>query len=104
MYVILFVRAWSVLIPQAEMSFVSFLISTVGITVLYLDVQQPRGSVLLAYLFHAAANTCTQVFSIDHANPLVDWVVDGLPVPVALIVILSNGAENLSRIRVRIQE
>jgi hypothetical protein len=37
-----------------------------------------RGSVLMAYLFHAAANTWSQVFSIDHANPWVGWIMAGL--------------------------
>ena len=42
-----------------------------------------RGSVLMAYLFHAAANTWSQVFSIDHANPLVGWILTGLLVLMA---------------------
>jgi CAAX protease family protein len=90
---------------QAEMSFVSFLISTVSITVLYTWMyNNTRGSVLMAYLFHAAANTGTQVFSIDHTNPLIDWTFTGLIVLVAVIVVLVTGTENLSRKRMRVQE
>ena len=63
-----------------------------------------RGSVLLAYLFHAAANTWSQVFSIDHANQLVNWILAGVIVAVAILVVFVTGTDNLSRTRVRIQE
>jgi CAAX protease family protein len=90
---------------QADMSFVSFLISTVSITVLYTWMyNNTRGSVLMAYLFHAAANTWTQVFSIDHTNRLIDWTFTGLIVLAAVIVVLVAGAENLSRTKMRLQE
>ena len=90
---------------QADWSFSSFLISTVAMTILYTWIfNNTRGSVLLAYLFHAASNTWSQVFSIDHANPLVGWILTGLLVLVAMIVVLAAGAENLSRKTTRIQE
>jgi membrane protease YdiL (CAAX protease family) len=90
---------------QAEMSFVSFLISTVSITVLYTWMyNNTRGSVLMAYLFHAAANTWTQVFSIDHTNHLINWILTGLLVFAAVIVVLVTGNENLSKTRMRVQE
>jgi len=63
-----------------------------------------RGSVLMAYLLHASANTWSQVFSIDHANASLNWIGMGLLVVVAMIVVLSNGAEHLSRKKTRIQE
>jgi hypothetical protein len=63
-----------------------------------------RGSVLLAYLLHAAANTWSAVFAIDHANPLVGWILTGLLVLAAAIVVATTGAENLSRKGNRIQE
>jgi CAAX protease family protein len=90
---------------QAEMSFVSFLISTVSITVLYTWMyNNTRGSVLMAYLFHAAANTWTQVFSIDHTNHLINWILTGLLVLAAVIVVLVTGNVNLSKMRMRVQE
>ena len=90
---------------QADWSFVSFLISTVAMSVLYTWMyNNTRGSVLMAYLFHAAANTWSQVFSIDHANPLVGWIMAGLLVLAAVMVVLTSGAENLSRKTIRIQE
>jgi membrane protease YdiL (CAAX protease family) len=90
---------------QADESFLSFLISTVAITVLYTWIlNNTRGSVLLAYLFHAAANTWTQVIPIDHANAQVGWIMIGLLVLLAVIVVATNGAENLSRANVRLQE
>ena len=90
---------------QAEMSFVSFLISTISITVLYTWMyNNTRGSVLMAYLFHASANTWTLIFSIDHTNQLIDWIFAGLLVLAAVIVVLVTGNENLSKTRIRIQE
>lgn len=89
---------------QADMSFVSFLISTVGISVLYTWMyNNTRGSVLIAYLFHAASNTWTQVFSIDHANSFIDWTFTGVIVLLAMVVTILTGAENLSRKSTRIQ-
>jgi membrane protease YdiL (CAAX protease family) len=90
---------------QADWSFVSFLISTVSMSVLYTWLyNNTRGSVLLAYLFHAAANTWSQVFSIDHANPWVGWIMAGLLVLAAVIVVAATGTEDLSRTKDRIQE
>ena len=90
---------------QADESFVNFLISTVAITILYTWIyNNTRGSVLLAYLFHAASNTWTQVFSIDHNNPRIGWIMVGLLVLIAAVVVVFSGAENLSKTRVRIQE
>ena len=90
---------------QSDWPFASFLVSTVAITVLYTWLlNHTRGSVLLAYLFHGAANTWTRVFSIDHVDPRVGWIVDALFVLLVLIVVLYEGAENLSRTEKRIQE
>jgi membrane protease YdiL (CAAX protease family) len=90
---------------QADESFISFLVSTVAITVLFTWIlNNTHGSVLLAYLFHAAANTWTQVVPIDHANMLVSWIMDGLLVLAAVTVVVVYGAENLSRQTTRIQE
>jgi membrane protease YdiL (CAAX protease family) len=90
---------------QADWPFASFLVSTVALTVLYTwMLNHTRGSVLLAYLFHGAANTWTRIFSIDHADPRVGWIVDALLVLLALIVIVYEGRENLSRTGNRIQE
>ena len=90
---------------QADWSFASFMIATIAMTILYTwMLNHTRGSVLLAYLFHGSANTWSQVFSIDHANSLVGWILAGLLVLVAVIVVIYAGAENLSRSNRRIQE
>lgn len=90
---------------QSGWPFPSFLISTVAMSILYTWMfNNTRGSVLLAYLLHAAANTWSQVFSIDHANPLVGWILTGLLVLMAMIVVAITGARNLSRKESRIQE
>jgi len=90
---------------QADESFVSFLISTVAMTILYTWMyNNTRGSVLLAYLFHAAANTWSQVFSIDHANPTLGLILAGVLVAVAAVVAMIAGLENLSRTTERMKE
>ncbi|HSL45121.1 MAG TPA: type II CAAX endopeptidase family protein [Anaerolineales bacterium] len=90
---------------QADWAFPSFLISTLAMSVLYTWLfNNTRGSVLMAYLLHAAANTWSQVFSIDHANPLVGWILTGVLVIAALVSVAVAGAENLSRKTTRIQE
>jgi membrane protease YdiL (CAAX protease family) len=90
---------------QSDWSFTNFLVTTVALTVLYTWMyNNTRGSVLLAYLFHASANTWTQVFSIDHADPTLRWVTTGLLVAAAVIVVVTAGTENLSRKNTRIQE
>jgi len=90
---------------QADWPFASFLVSTVALTVLYTwMLNHTGGSVLLAYLFHGAANTWTRVLSIDHGPHLLGWIVDALLVLLALIVIAYEGRENLSRTGKRIQE
>jgi hypothetical protein len=48
--------------------------------------------------------TCSQVFAIDHANQLVNWILTGVIVLVALIVLAQAGAQNLSLTNERIQE
>lgn len=90
---------------QADWSFTNFLVSTVAMTILYTWMfNNSRGSVLLAYLFHAAANTWSQVFSIDHANQSLNWIITGLLVLAALSVVAVTGSEHLSRTTDRIQE
>jgi membrane protease YdiL (CAAX protease family) len=90
---------------QADWSFTSFTISTLGMTVLYTWLfNHTRGSVLLAYLLHAAANTWSQVFAIDHANQPVNWILTGMIVITAMVVLALTGSENLSRSAERIQE
>lgn len=90
---------------QADWSFSSFLISTLAMSVLYTwMLNNTRGSVLMAYLLHAAANTWSQIFPIDHANQLAAWILAGLLVLLAVIVTAVSGAENLSRRSGRIRE
>jgi len=90
---------------QSDWSFLNFLISTCAISVLYTWMyNNTRGSVLMAYLLHASANTWSQVFSIDHANAFLNWILAGLLVVAVIIVIVINGTENFSRRKIRIQE
>jgi membrane protease YdiL (CAAX protease family) len=91
---------------QADMSFVPFLVSTSILSVLFTWLfNNTRGSVLMAYLLHAATNTWTRVFAIDHSvNPHVSQALTGITALIVVIVIVTTGAENLSRKNVRIQE
>lgn len=90
---------------QADWSFTNFLISTAAMSVLYTWMyNNTRGSVLLAYLLHAAANTGSLVFSIDHANQILNLITAGLLVLAAVLVAVLSGAEDLSRRTKRIQE
>lgn len=91
---------------QSGASIVGFLISTVSMAVIFTWMyNHTRGSVLLAYFLHGATNTWTQIFAIDHnGNPLVAGAMTGLTVLVAVILIVTTGAENLSHGGTRVQE
>ena len=91
---------------QAGVSFLGFLLSTVSLTVIFTWMyNHTRGSVLLAYLLHGATNTWTRIFPIDHnGSPLVGSAMGGLTVLAAVIILLTMGAENLSRNGTRVQE
>jgi membrane protease YdiL (CAAX protease family) len=90
---------------QVDRSYISFLISTISLTVLYTWMyNHTRGSVLLAYLLHASANTWSVVFSIDHTNNVIGWIMTGLLTLAAILVVIFTGAENLSRKTTRLQE
>ncbi|HKJ38443.1 MAG TPA: CPBP family intramembrane glutamic endopeptidase [Anaerolineales bacterium] len=91
---------------QAGVSFLGFLLSTVSLTIIFTWMyNHTRGSVLLAYLLHGSTNTWTRIFPIDHNGiQLVGTAMGGLTVLAAVIVLLTMGAENLSRSGTRIQE
>jgi len=91
---------------QAGTNFITFLLSTVSLTVLFTWMyNHTRGSVLLAYLLHGATNTWTRIIAIDHnSNPLVGNGMMALTILAAVIVLFTMGAENLSQTNTRIQE
>ena len=91
---------------QADANFLWFLLSTVCLSIIFTWMfNHTRGSVLLAYILHGATNTWTRVFAIDHnPNPLVGGAMTGLTVLIAVILLVTLGAENLSRRGTRIQE
>jgi membrane protease YdiL (CAAX protease family) len=93
--------------PNMNMGpFASFAIRAVALTILFTWLyNNTRGSVLLAYLMHAAFNTWTNVFSIQTStNHFQDWMMTAVMVFVAAIVVATSGAKDLSRTNSRIQE
>jgi hypothetical protein len=59
----------------------------------------------MAYLLHAATNTWTRVFAIDHSvSPHVSQALTAITTLIVVIVLITTGAENLSRKNTRIQE
>lgn len=86
-------------------SFTIFAARMFALTILFTWLfNHTRGSVLLAYMFHAAGNTWTRIFSIDPNYHFQDWVVAGIFTTLAVIVLATSGMENLSRTNARIQE
>jgi uncharacterized protein len=80
-------------------------VTTTALTILFTWMyNNTRGSVLMAYLLHASANTWTRVFPIDHANALMNWIVTALLIFVVVLVVFVSGADNLSKRNTRIQE
>lgn len=90
---------------QVEMSFVSYAVQLVATTILFTWLyNNTRGSVLLAYILHAAMNTWTSFFAIASANQFQGWILTGVIVALAVVVVIVSGVENLSRTNTRIQE
>ncbi len=88
---------------QADMSMIGSTIGTIGLSVLFTWLyNNTRGSVLLAYLLHAAINTWSRVFPIDHAPPLVGWFMTGVICLIAVIILFVFGPAHLSRKRSRV--
>jgi len=90
---------------QENMSFVAYAVQLAATSILFTWLyNNTRGSVLLAYLMHAAMNTWTEFFAIDPANPFQGWMLNGVLIVIAVIAIAVSGAENLSRTNSRIKE
>jgi len=93
--------------PNMKMgSFASFAIGAVAVTIMFTWLyNNTRGSVLLAYLMHAAFNSWTSVFSIQTStHHFQDWMMTAVTVFVAVIVVGVSGAKDLSRTNSRITE
>lgn len=85
--------------------FASFAIRMAAMTILFTWMfNNTRGSVLLAYMLHAAGNTWTRIFSIDPSYHFQDWMITVVTVILAIVVTAVSGVENLSRTNTRIQE
>lgn len=90
---------------QENMSFIAYAIQLAAVSILFTWLyNNTRGSALLAYLMHAAMNTWTEFFSIDSANHFQVWVLNGVFIALAVIIVLASGMENLSRTNSRITE
>jgi membrane protease YdiL (CAAX protease family) len=90
---------------QENMSFIAYAVQLAAVSILFTWLyNNTRGSVLLAYLMHAAMNTWTEFFAIDAANQIQAWTMNAVLVLLAVIVVIASGAEHLSRTNARIQE
>jgi uncharacterized protein len=92
---------------QSNTMFLSYAIGMMATTILFTFLyNHTRGSLLLVWILHASMNTWTQIFSINSSapNPLVDWMLTGVLVALAIIVVAVSGAKNLSRTNTRITE
>jgi uncharacterized protein len=92
---------------QSETSFLSYAIGMVATTILFTFLfNNTRGSLLLVWVLHASMNTWTQIFSINSSapNPLLDWMLTGVLVALAVVVVMVYGAKNLSRTNTKITE
>jgi CAAX protease family protein len=85
--------------------FASFAIRAIALTILFTWLYNHTcGSVLLAYVLHAAFNTWTSIFSIQPGNHFQDWMMTVVMVILAAIVVAVFGAENLARTNSRVTE
>ena len=76
----------------------AFLLGTIGLSIIFTWLyNNTRGSLLLAYMLHAAVNTWTRVFPIDHGGPQISWILTGITCLVAIILVLAYGPTRLSR-------
>lgn len=90
---------------QEHMSILSYAVQLAATSILFTWIyNNTKGSVLLAYIFHASMNTWTEFFAVDAGNAFQGWILTGVIVALAVVVLIFSGAQNLSRINTRIQE
>jgi membrane protease YdiL (CAAX protease family) len=90
---------------QENMPILSYAVQLAATSILFTWIyNNTKGSVLLAYIFHASMNTWTEFFAIDAGNAFQGWILTGVIVALAVIVLIFSGAENLSRTNTRVQE
>ncbi len=75
-----------------------YVLQTVSVSIIFTWVfNNTRGSLLLAYLLHAAINTWTRVLPIENAAPQVGYLTVALLCLSAGVIVWVYGAENLSK-------
>ena len=90
---------------QENMSILCYAIQLAATSILFTWMyNNTKGSVLLAYILHASMNTWTELFAIDAGNAFQGWILTGVIVALAVVVLIFSGAQNLSRTNTRIQE
>lgn len=90
---------------QENMSILCYAIQLAATSILFTWMyNNTKGSVLLAYILHASMNTWTEFFTIDAGNAFQGWILTGVIVALAVVVLIFSDAQNLSRTNTRIQE
>lgn len=88
---------WTSGAPQAAIGPLGFLVISLAASILFGWIyNNTRGSLLMAYLIHAAQNTWTQVLPVGTSGPLL-WFPLGMMALAAIVVVVVFGPARLSR-------
>lgn len=85
---------------QTELPLIPYVVQGIALAVLFTWLyNSTRGSILLVVLFHGAFNAwLSSVWLLrDGVNPTTLWLIAGMFGVLAIVVVLVNGGENLSR-------
>lgn len=88
---------WTSDAPQAALGPVAFVVISLAAAILFAWIfNNTRGSLLLAYLVHAAQNTWTNVLPVGMSGPLL-WYPLGMMALAAVVVVIVFGPARFSR-------
>jgi len=83
---------------QSKIPFLGFLVSTIAISIIFTWLyNKSNGSLLIAGIFHAATDVAIAYFGVMSSSSLLFWIFIVVQWIVVFIIILKEGAVNLSR-------